>query len=112
MKTFDRDNRASIILFNAPTKDEAKRVRRKLLEEKLIRGGFIVPVESGYLAQDGEIIEDHDYFVVFAHTLNTFTKEALETIEKISDSFGMSWDLKEGTDDYAKWVFFSDQTLL
>jgi len=75
------------------------------LEEKLIRGGFIIPVDAGYLANDGEIIEDHEYFVVFAHTLSTLIKEALETIEQISISFGMSWDVKDGTDAYAKWVF-------
>lgn len=85
-------------------------MRRKLLEKNLIRGGFIFPVESGYLDDSEKIIEDHEYYVVFAHTICSLTKKALETIEDISDSFGLSWDLKEGTDNYFNWVFILDNT--
>lgn len=105
MKAFRNGRQANILLFNAPTFAEAKRIRRTLLERRLIKGGFILPVDSGYIDDSGKIREDHDYFVVFAHTDDALTDRALETIEEISDAFGLTWKLKAGTDNYADWVF-------
>ena len=104
MRKYNDSNGCSIVLFNAPTKNEAKRVRKILLEKKLIRGGFIMPIEPGHILDDGSIKEDYEIYVVFAHTCNELTELALKEIEKISKSNGMSWDLKEGTDIHTDWV--------
>lgn len=106
MKLFSPDKPANILLFNAPTRDEARRIRRELLEKRLIRGAFIVPVDAGYMDDDGNIIEGRDYFVVFAHCPGSLTPKALETLEAVSDSFGLTWELKSGTDNYAEWLYF------
>lgn len=104
MQKCNQDNQVGIVLFNAPSRDEAKRIRRVLLEEKLIRGGFIVHIEPGFMSDDGKVVEEDEYYVVYAHTLGELTGRAIEKIEQVSDSKGMSWDLKEGTDNYINWV--------
>lgn len=104
MIKYDKLNGCSIVLYNAPTRKEAKRIRRELLEKKLIRGGFIVQIEPGFMSDDGEIKEEDEYYVVYTHTHRSLTETVLKEIENISDSKGMSWDLKEGTDNYTEWV--------
>ncbi len=104
MIKYSQNNGCSIVLYNAPTRDEAKRIRRDLLEKKLIRGGFIVQIEPGFMTDEGEIKEEDEYYVVYVHTHSSLTESVLREIEKISESKGMSWDLKEGTDNYTSWV--------
>jgi len=104
MKKYNNSNKCSIVLFNASTKNEAKKIRKRMLEKKFIGGGFIVNIEPGFLTDSGDIKEEDEFYVVFAHTCSKLTSQALLEIEKVSDSKGMSWDLKEGTNNYTDWV--------
>lgn len=71
---------AAFFYITNPSKEEAKKLVKHLLEKRIIAGANIFPVESMYW-WEGKIAEEAEY-VLLAKTLDEKTKELEDEVKK------------------------------
>lgn len=87
------------------TKDEAKRIARALLQEKLIAGANIFPLDSLYWWQE-KICEEEEFALFMQSTKANFARieEAVKTLHSYEIPCILSLAVTLGSADFLHWL--------
>lgn len=96
----------SIIFCTFPSKEVAKEVSRKLLEENLIACSTIIPSYLSIYRWEGKICEDEEFLCIFKTKLKNYEK--IEKIILKNHPYEvpeiLEVEIKKGFDRYLKWI--------
>ncbi len=95
----------SVIYITAGNMDEARRIGKKLIEERLAACVNIFPISSIYRWKDN--IEESNEFGVIVKTKTEKVKEIEKRVKQLHSyevPCVLSFDVSEGSTEYLKWI--------
>lgn len=95
----------SIVYITAGNLDEARRIGKKLIEERLAACVNIFPITSIYRWKDD--IEESDEFGMIVKTKTEKVKEIEKRVKQLHSyevPCVLSFDVGEGSAEYLKWI--------
>ena len=95
----------SIIYITAGSREEAKDIGRKLVEERLAACANIFPIASIYRWKDN--VEEADEFGIFVKTKTEKVKEIEQRVKELHSyevPCVVSFRMYEGSEDYLRWI--------
>lgn len=100
------NERYSIIFCTFPSKESAKDLSKKLLDEKLIACSTIIPAHLSIYKWEGKICEDEEYLCIFKTNSKNFKKIEKVILQnhpyKVPEILML--EIKKGFNGYLKWI--------
>ncbi len=96
----------AVIYITAKDADEARRIARKLVEERLAACANIIEKVSSIYWWRGEIVEDEEAFII----VKTLKEKVSAIVKRVKEIHSyqvpeiIALEITEGSEDYLRWL--------